>query len=229
MVKWNAISCVWGFFFGGVDAVVGFRCSSCPSTPTARVRCRPTNSAALWRPQVRVHVVKLGSPRHLCFRQADVCNADVYGGVWQFFCSPRWRNEPEQPAPAAHLPEVRRRQLRHRLWRLPHLHCPSGEHVPYVTVALHMTICQSKSCWVKLCVSARSLPGSGWIQEGTCQNQLGTGRLGWIPSSVLGSITMLSLSLQCGWSLCILPTYSSSWWQWTSEEELDPQLEPPEE
>lgn len=32
-------------------------------------------------------------------------------------------------------------------------------------------------CEVKLYVSARSLPGSGWIQEGTCQNQHGTGRI----------------------------------------------------
>lgn len=44
-----------------------------------------------------------------------------------------WRHAAQQPAPAADLPEVRRRQLRHRLRRLPHLHRPSGEHVQYVT------------------------------------------------------------------------------------------------
>lgn len=45
-----------------------------------------------------------------------------------------WRNAAEQPAAAAHRLEVRWRQIRHRLRRLPHLHRPPGEHVQYVGI-----------------------------------------------------------------------------------------------
>jgi len=42
------------------------------------------------------------------------------------------RHEAQQPAAAGDRLEVRRRQLRHRLRRLPHVHRAPGEHVQYV-------------------------------------------------------------------------------------------------
>lgn len=90
-------------------------------------------------------------------------------GVFGCKCRVAFRDAAEQPAPAAHLPEVCWRQLRHRLRRLPHLHRPSGEHVPYVksnqTLLVRSTVTVNASkrwslCWLKLFSQEFSRP---WI------------------------------------------------------------------
>ena len=60
-----------------------------------------------------------------------------------------WRHAAEQPAPAAHLSEVRWRQLRHRLRRLPHLHRPPGEHVQCVNVTIKPSTTSAVTYYIK--------------------------------------------------------------------------------
>lgn len=104
-----------------------------------------------------------------------------------------WRHAAQQRAPAADLPEVRRRQLRHRLRRLPHLHRPSGEHVQYVTRSqVEVWHEPEVRCWnlIKSLVCARSLPDSGCIQEGTCEREHHAGKLSCISSSRSQTVTL---------------------------------------
>lgn len=127
------------------------------------------------------------------------CCINVDGAVWTFFCSLRCRNATEQQAPAAHLPEVRRRQLRHRLWRLPHLHCPSGEHVSYVTVAQS---CMWKSAWRSRSSEIAkwnfaSLPGLFKALDGSRRGRarvsMAQVEFGWNPSSAFGTRIMCNV------------------------------------